>query len=50
MNSVICPGTLCRPVTGDILKFRDDHHLTNTYAIHIAPQLETKLVATGAFG
>jgi hypothetical protein len=49
MNHVICPHDTCKPVVGRIVKFRDLHHLTNTYVQVIAAKFATKLLATGAF-
>jgi hypothetical protein len=37
----ICGGWPCRVVTGDILMFRDAHHLTATYAATLASSLGT---------
>jgi hypothetical protein len=32
LATVICPGEMCSPVTGRVLKYRDPGHLTATYA------------------
>jgi hypothetical protein len=50
MNPVICPHGSCPPVVGNIVKFRDKHHLTATYVDSITPIFTAKLLATGAFG
>jgi hypothetical protein len=50
MNKVICPDGTCTPVDGHIVKFRDRHHLTYTYVMTLVPQLQRRLLATGAFG
>lgn len=43
LTSKICGGWPCRVVTGDILMFRDSHHLTATFARSFAPVLDTTL-------
>ncbi|GAB3656907.1 acyltransferase family protein [Glycomyces tarimensis] len=41
----ICGPEACEPVVGNILVYRDDAHLTNTYAATLAPYLEAELLA-----
>jgi peptidoglycan/LPS O-acetylase OafA/YrhL len=40
MNDAICASDVCSPVVGNMVVFRDMHHLTETYAIALAPYLE----------
>ena len=40
MNGFICPADRCSPVVGNVLVYRDKHHLTATYAATLAPALE----------
>ncbi|GAB3238895.1 acyltransferase family protein [Glycomyces halotolerans] len=40
----ICGPEVCEPVVGNILVYRDDAHLTNTYAATLAPYLEAELL------
>lgn len=49
MNDWICPSEDdCPPVVGDVLVYRQGSHITNTYAISLAPVLQGRL--THAFG
>ncbi|MCH7232368.1 acyltransferase [Glycomyces sp. L485] len=41
----ICTAVDCPPVVGNVLVYRDDAHLTNTYAATLAPYLEVELLA-----
>jgi hypothetical protein len=44
MSARICKRKACWPVTADgVLRYRDDHHLTNTYARTLAPALASRL-------
>lgn len=45
MNDLICPQTLCAPVIGGILVYRDDRHLTATYARSLARPLWDRLMS-----
>jgi hypothetical protein len=40
MNGFICPQDRCSPIVGNVLVYRDKHHLTATYAATLAPTLE----------
>lgn len=40
MNDTICAKETCDPVVGNLVVFRDKHHLTQTYAVALAPYLE----------
>ena len=39
LNDLVCPGDPCQPIVDDILIFRDDSHLTATFAMALAPAL-----------
>ena len=40
----LCQPTRCWPVTSDrILRYRDDHHLTDTFASAMAPAMDSRL-------
>jgi peptidoglycan/LPS O-acetylase OafA/YrhL len=43
----ICPQHLCRAVIGNALTYRDDSHLTATFAATLSPWLERGLEAAG---
>jgi len=45
MNSLICGPVSCPPVVGNVLVYQDDHHLTSTYAMTLAPYLEARLLS-----
>ncbi len=44
MNSLICGPVSCPPIVGNVLVYQDDHHLTSTYALTMAPYLENRLL------
>ena len=44
MNSLICGRVRCQPVVGNVLVYQDNHHLTSTYTLTIAPYLEERLL------
>lgn len=44
-NAGICPDGLCRPVVGNVLVWRDKHHLTATFSRSLAPEIERRLGA-----
>jgi hypothetical protein len=44
---VVCPRDLCPAVMGNALVYRDDNHLTATYARTLEPWLERELPAIG---
>jgi hypothetical protein len=44
MNSLICGPASCPPVIGNVLVYQDNHHLTSSYALTMAPYLEQKLL------
>ncbi|MFU8875969.1 acyltransferase family protein [Micromonospora sp. SL4-19] len=39
LNEAICPATSCPPIIGGVLVYRDNNHLTATYAGTLAPRL-----------
>ncbi|WP_051704568.1 acyltransferase family protein [Glycomyces sp. NRRL B-16210] len=45
LTDYICDAATCPPVVGNVLVYRDDAHLTNTYALTLAPYLERELLA-----
>ncbi|MET7135728.1 acyltransferase [Cellulosimicrobium sp. MI9406] len=48
LNDVLCPERVCRAVQGNRFVYRDDNHLTATYAVTLSPVLEERLgAATG---
>ncbi|WP_026930020.1 acyltransferase family protein [Glycomyces tenuis] len=44
LTDYICAPAACEPVVGNVLVYRDDAHLTNTYAATLAPYLEAELL------
>jgi hypothetical protein len=44
MNALICGPVSCPPIVGNVLVYQDNHHLTSTYALTIAPYLEQRLL------
>ncbi|ADD43425.1 acyltransferase family protein [Stackebrandtia nassauensis] len=46
LSRYFCAGGECRPVIGNVLVYRDDSHLTATYARTVAPYLSEALRAT----
>ena len=46
LTDAICPGTgLCPAVLNGMIVFRDQHHLTATFATYLGPYLDQKIVA-----
>ncbi|WP_053071783.1 SGNH hydrolase domain-containing protein [Cellulomonas sp. A375-1] len=43
LTDVVCPADRCAPVIGNVLVWRDSHHLTATYARTTAPFLDEAL-------
>ena len=41
----ICPGDVCAGVIGNVAVYRDDNHLSRTYATTLAPLLSEQLPA-----
>ena len=39
MNAWVCPYDPCSAIVGDVLLWRDNHHLTSTYSVQLAPAL-----------
>jgi hypothetical protein len=48
LNDLICGAGTCSPVVGDVLVYRDVHHLSRTYVLTLEPYLDRRLTATGA--
>jgi peptidoglycan/LPS O-acetylase OafA/YrhL len=44
MNALICGPVDCTAVVGNVLVYQDNHHLTSTYALTMAPYLERRLL------
>lgn len=45
LTDYICSADACEPVVGNVLVYRDDAHLTNTYVETLAPYFEIELFA-----
>jgi hypothetical protein len=45
LNPLICPGTICQPIIGNVLVYQDSHHLTSLYSSTLTPFLEQDLLA-----
>jgi peptidoglycan/LPS O-acetylase OafA/YrhL len=43
MNDLICPGSTCPATQHQVIVFRDDNHLTGTFAEMLAPTVRTRL-------
>ncbi|MET7752457.1 acyltransferase family protein [Micromonospora sp. NPDC005367] len=43
LNNAICPRDRCAPVIGGVLIYRDNNHITATYAATLAPRLAKAL-------
>ncbi|GAB3254624.1 SGNH hydrolase domain-containing protein [Kineosporia babensis] len=43
LTEKVCAADLCNPVIGDVLVYRDDHHLTATFARSLTPFFDEKL-------
>ena len=48
MSNYICGHKHCSPVVGNVLVYRDQHHITATYVRTTAPYLAAKLRAVAA--
>jgi SGNH domain (fused to AT3 domains) len=44
LNPLICPGTTCEPIIGNVLVYQDSHHLTSLYSSTLTPFLEQDLL------
>ncbi len=44
MNDWICPVSLCPPVIGNVLVYRQGSHLTNTYVVSLTEPLRARLI------
>ena len=46
LTNAICPGTgACPVVINNMIVWRDQHHLTATFAASLAPEIDKQLVA-----
>lgn len=43
MSRYICPGAVCSTVAGNMVKYRDEHHLTETFVRRLASPLRHEL-------
>jgi hypothetical protein len=48
LSDSVCPGDPCPPIIGTTLVYRDHHHLTATFAVSLADQLEAALPLVGS--
>jgi peptidoglycan/LPS O-acetylase OafA/YrhL len=48
MNPLICGRTTCSPIVGNVIVYRDAHHLTDAYTLSLVPYLQQKLLAVPA--
>lgn len=46
LDSIMCPAGTCRAVIGGVLVYRDNSHVTNTFALSLTPVFKTSV--TGA--
>jgi hypothetical protein len=45
LTAQVCPGTgNCQPVINNVIVWRDQHHLTATFAVTLAPAIDEQLV------
>ena len=49
LTDLFCVRAVCPPAIGDVIVYRDAHHLTEVYSLALVPYLEKRLLATGAF-
>lgn len=47
LTPYLCPDGNCSPVLGDVVVYRDAHHLTRTYTLSLAPYLGAALADAG---
>jgi hypothetical protein len=45
VSSFYCTATVCPPVIGHVLVYRDQSHITATYAATLTPYIERQVVA-----
>lgn len=43
MNDLICPGTRCPAADSRWIRYRDENHLTSSFAVSLAPTLQARL-------
>ncbi len=49
LTDLVCPHGRCPPAVGNVWVYLDDNHLTRSYAATLAPALEERLRAAGAW-
>jgi peptidoglycan/LPS O-acetylase OafA/YrhL len=49
MTKLICGPRTCEPIVGNVVVYRDSHHLTNTYMKTLEPYLEKMLLKVKPF-
>lgn len=49
LTDLVCPDGRCPPAVGNVWVYLDDNHLTRSYAATLAPALEERLRAVGAW-
>ena len=45
LTRAFCPDGYCEPVIGNILVYRDNHHLTNAYVLSLVGELDREMFA-----
>ena len=45
MNDLICPKGLCSEIQGDMITYRDTHHLTNSFVLSLRDHFDQRLSA-----
>ena len=48
ISDLFCDERLCRPLQGQVLLYRDDHHITNTFSQLAAPRIARTLAQAEA--
>ena len=46
ITPLMCTATVCPPIIGNILVYRDDNHVTTTFAKWLAPLFDAEVQAT----
>ncbi|WP_392543012.1 acyltransferase family protein [Oryzobacter telluris] len=49
LTDLVCPAGRCPPAVGNVWVYLDDNHLTTSYVATLAPALEQRLRAAGAW-
>lgn len=48
MTDLICPGATCQPIIGNVLVYRDQHHLSDSYVRSLTTHLSSRFPAVAA--